>query len=204
MKTFLISFFLVFILTGITLSQTTYENLTKGEVLTDQLPIRDVRKTAVWFNMGWNGIVGFGPVVSTYPAPKIAIDAGIGLSSEGVKLSGRGRYLFLTKNFTPFAGLGFMYGFGSKSSFERTDSYNSNNDPYWIKINDSPFLQIVGGFEYMAKKGFFTLFNIGYAILLKDTNYEVTSGFQSKEMKRIDDAAFGSGIVIEGGIGFAF
>jgi len=35
-------------------------------------------------------------------------------------------------------------------------------------------------------------------------NYKITSGTVSSDMKRSLDISFGSGIVIEGGIGFAF
>jgi len=203
MKTLLILVLFFLVLSGSTFSQTTYENLSRSKALTDQIPVRDIRKTAVWLNMGWNGITGFGALVSYFVVPKIAVDAGLGLSSEGIKISGRGRYLFTTKNFTPFAGLGFMYGLGTPTDFESTDP-NNNDEIYRIKVNESPFIQITGGFEYMAKKGFFTLFNVGYAILLKSCNYEITAGNPVGETRKALDMAFGSGIVIEGGIGYAF
>ena len=183
-------------------AQTSYENLSRTKINTDQLPIRDVKKTAVWFNTGWNALTGFGAALSFYPVPKIAIDGGIGLSSVGVKLSARGRYLFSVKNFTPFVGLGYLNGFGSKLEIDMKDSFN-NDEPYKLRVDNSPYIQIIGGFEYMAKKGFFTMFNIGYAILLTD-NYHITSGNPSPDTKRVLDVTYGSGIVIEGGIGYAF
>ncbi len=183
-------------------AQDSYDNLTISTIDTDQLPIRDVRKVALWLNMGWNGLVGVGPVVSYYPVPKIAIDAGLGLSGVGLKLSGRARYLFSVKNFTTFAGAGFMYGSGSGVDFEQKDSFN-NNATYRVMVDNSYFVQLVGGFEYMAKKGFFTLFDVGYALVLND-NYYVTSGSPSPNAKKAMRISFGSGIVIEGGIGYAF
>jgi len=183
-------------------AQTSYENLSRTKINTDQLPIRDVRKTAVWFNMGWNALTGFGAALSFYPVPKIAIDGGIGLSSVGIKMSARGRYLFSVKNFTPFVGLGYMNGFGSKIELEMKDTFN-NDEPYKLRVDNSPYIQIIGGFEYMAKKGFFTMFNIGYAVLITE-NYHITSGNPSPDTKRVLDATYGSGIVIEGGIGYAF
>ncbi len=184
-------------------AQTEYHNLTKEkQVLKDQLPVRATRKTAVWFDIGWNGLTGIGPVITTYAAPKLGIDYGIGISSEGVKLSGRARYLFSIKNFTPFAGLGFMYGFGSKTDFELTD-YENNDAKYRVLVKESPFLQLSAGFEYMAKKGFFTIFNIGYAIVLTN-NYEITSGNPVSATKQMLNFVYGSGMVIEGGIGYAF
>lgn len=194
---------LLLMLTNIVFSQTSYSNLSKETVVTEQLPIRAVRKSAVWFNMGWNGLVGIGPSISSYATPKIAVDAGIGLSSTGVKLSGRGRYLFSVKNFTPFVGAGFQYGLGSRTDFELKDGFN-NNEPFSVKIFPSPFIQLAGGFEYMAKKGFFVLFNIGYSILLKDENYTITKGSPSRDQLRVLDISYHSGIVFEGGIGYAF
>ena len=192
----------LFVFASVSNAQDSYQNLSQERIDTDQLPVRDVRKVAVWINMGWNGLVGFGPVVSFYPVPKIAIDGGLGISDVGIKLSTRGRYLFSIKNFTPFVGLGFQYGLGSGTNVTMTDAFN-NDEPFSVMVSASPFIQISGGFEYMAKKGFFTLFNLGYAILLKD-NYEITDGHPSLDEIRILDLSFGSGIVIEGGIGYAF
>ena len=184
-------------------AQTTYQNLSREKAEKEaQLPIRDLRKTAVWFNMGWNALTTLGVNISYYPVPKIAIDAGIGASTVGTKVSARGRYLFKVKNFTPFAGLGFMFGFGSPNELAQTDPYN-NDAPYKIKVGKSPFLQLAIGFEYMAKKGFYTLFNTGYALLLTN-NYTITSGQISPDLKRSLDITLGSGLVIEGGIGYAF
>ncbi len=194
---------LLLMLTNLVTSQTSYTNFSKETINTDQLPIRDVRKTAAWFNLGWNGIVGIGPAISIYAVPKIAIDAGLGLSSTGIKLSGRGRYLFSVKNFTPFVGVGFQYGFGSSRDIHLTDGFN-NDEPFSVKIFPSPFLQLAGGFEYMAKKGFFVLFNVGYAILLKDDNYKITEGSPTQDQLNVLDISYGSGIVFEGGIGYAF
>ena len=194
--------FIVMIFNTMAIAQSSYENLSRTKIDTDQLPIRDVRKTAVWFNTGWNALTGFGAALSFYPVPKIALDGGIGLSSVGVKMSARGRYLFSVKNFSPFVGLGYLNGFGSNLDIEMKDTFN-NDEPYKLKIDNSPYIQITGGFEYMAKKGFFTMFNIGYSILLTE-NYHITSGNPSLDTKRVLDATYGSGIVIEGGIGYAF
>ncbi len=184
-------------------AQSTYQNLTDKKVLSDEIPIRSLRKTAISFNMGWNGLTGIGVMASFYPSPKIAFDTGLGLSGVGFKFGVRGRYLFNVKNFAPFAGLGYIYGAGTNGiDFELKDAFN-NNQTFRVKIDESSFLQLVGGFEYMAKKGFFTLFDVGYAALLND-NYQITSGNPTNEMKRSLDISYGSGIVISGGVGFAF
>ena len=58
-----------FLVAGVEVNaQTTYQNLSREKIVnTEQLPIRDVRKTAVWFNMGWNGLTGFGANLSLTP-----------------------------------------------------------------------------------------------------------------------------------------
>lgn len=184
-------------------AQSTYRNLTNSKSFSEDIPVRSLRKTALSFNMGWNGLTGIGVMASFYPSPKIAFDTGLGLSGVGFKLGVRGRYLFKVKNFTPFAGIGYIYGTGTKGvDFELKDAFN-NNQTFRVKIKESSFIQLVGGYEYMAKKGFFTLFDIGYAVLLND-NYLITSGNPTNEMKRSLDISYGSGIVIGGGVGFAF
>jgi len=201
MKHYLLPFVFALFFPMLIMAQTGYGNLTPSEK-TSQLPIRDVRQSAVWLNMGWNSLAGFGVAVSYYPVPKIAVDAGVGLSSVGIKASLRGRYLFYVKNFTPFVGLGFLNGFGTPVDFELKDGFN-DNAPFRVKIDNSPFVQLSGGFEYMAKKGFMVLFDAGFALVLTD-NYHVTSGFPSPDMRRVMNITYGSGIVIEGGIGYAF
>lgn len=201
MKHYLLLFVFALCFPMLITAQSGYGNFTPAE-RTSQLPIRDVRHSAVWFNMGWNGLSGFGAAVSYYPVPKIAVDGGVGLSSVGIKASVRGRYLFYVKNFTPFVGLGFLNGFGTPVDFELKDQFNDNL-PFRVKIDNSPFIQLSGGFEYLAKKGFLVLFDVGFALVLTD-NYHVTSGYPSHDMRRVMSITYGSGIVIEGGIGYAF
>ena len=201
MKHYLLPFVFALCFPMLILAQTEYGNLTPVEK-TSQLPIRDLRQSAVWLNMGWNGFVGFGVAISYYSVPKIAVDAGVGLSAVGIKASVRGRYLFSVKNFTPFVGLGFLNGFGTPADFELKDQFN-NNEPFKVMVDNSPFIQLSGGFEYMAKKGFIVLFDLGYALVLSE-NYHVTSGNPSPDIIIAISITYGSGIVIEGGIGYAF
>lgn len=164
------------------------------------IPIRELRRNAITGNIGWNGLTGFGVTYNHFLTKQLETDLGIGVASTGLKLGGRVSYLFLPKNFSPFVSGGFMYGLG----FGDTELEDPNNGNFHYTIDPSPFLQICGGVEYMSNGGFLIRGNIGYAILLKDTNYNITKGVPTTDELRIMDAALGSGIVIEFSIGFAF
>ncbi len=167
----------------------------------EQLAIREVRRNAVAANIGWNGLTGVGVTYHNYVGKQVGVDLGIGLASTGIKLGGRFRYLFMEKNFSPYLSGGFMYGLG----FGNTEiEYNSNNNNFFYTIGASPYAQIAGGIEYLADKGFLFMFDLGYAFLLNDGNYEITRGVPSSEELMAMDMAFGSGIVIEFTIGYAF
>lgn len=166
------------------------------------LAIRKTRSSAITANLGWNGLSGIGVSFRIYPITKVSVEAGLGLATTGFKLGVRGKYLFTDKKFTPTIGAGFLYGTGS--SLELTYDGTGNQSEFTYKINASPFLQVVGGFEYMSGSGFLIGFDAGYASLLNGRNYEITSGSPTNETLTIMDAAIGSGIVLEVSIGYAF
>lgn len=168
----------------------------------EELAVRVLRSSAITGNIGWNGLSGLGVSFRVYPITKVSVEAGLGLATTGFKLGVRGKYLFTDKKFTPTIGAGFLYGTGSslELTFDATDSQSEFN----YKINASPFLQIVGGFEYMSNGGFLIGFDAGYAALLNGTNYMITSGSPTKETLTAMDIALGSGIVLDITIGFAF
>jgi hypothetical protein len=169
----------------------------------EDMPVRLTRSFGLSLDLGWNGLVGFGPTLQYYISPHFAIDGGIGLSSTGFKPGIRGRYLFLEKKFTPFVGIGFNYGFGAgNEDFVLENDDNGNTIEYYIL--HSPFLQLTAGGDLVGKGGFFLMFNLGYAILLKEENVVITSGTPTPLQQRAMNSAFGSGIVIEAGIGFVF
>ncbi len=164
------------------------------------IPNRELRRNAISGNIGWNGITGFGVTYNHFLTGQLETDFGIGLSVTGFKLGGRLSYLFLPKNFSPFVSGGFMYGLG----FGNTEIEDANNGNFFYTIGPSPFAQICGGIEYMANGGFLLRANLGYAILLKETNYIITKGNPTSDELKIMDTALGSGIVIEFSIGYAF
>jgi hypothetical protein len=164
------------------------------------LPVRLTRGFGISGNMGWNSLTGVGVSVQSYMNEHLGFDAGAGLSSVGYKFSGRLRYLFLEKNFTPFAGAGFIYGTGLPNQLLELE-YDGTFITFIL--NQSPFIQIVGGFDFVASNGFFIMADLGYAILLND-NIELISGFPSPDMQTIMNMVYGSGIVLEVSIGYIF
>jgi len=167
------------------------------------LAIREVRSNAITANIGWNSLTGVGIIYHNYLAKQMGLEVGIGLATTGFKLGGRFSYLFSEKNFSPFVSGGFMYGLGFgdiEIDYENTETGNK----FSYTISSSPFAQIGGGIEYLSNKGFLISGILGYAILLKDSNYEITKGVPSKDELTAMDIAIGSGIVIEFTIGYAF
>jgi len=167
----------------------------------NELAVREVRRNAIALNIGWNALTGVGFTYHNYLAKQMGIDLGVGLSSTGIKFGGRFRYLFTPKNFSPYLSAGFNYGLGT-GAFE----YNSpdEDNEYKYTIGSSPFAQITGGLEYLSNKGFLFQFDLGYAILLTDSNYEITEGTPNSNSQRALDLVLGSGIVFELTFGYAF
>lgn len=164
------------------------------------LPIRLTNGFGISGNMGWNSLTGVGLSVQSYMSTHIGLDAGAGISSVGFKFAGRFRYLILEKNFTPMIGAGFIYGTGLPNQLLELE-YDGTTITYIL--NRSPYVQIVGGFDFVASNGFFIMADLGYALLLND-NIEIVSGFPTADMQTSMDMVFGSGIVIEISIGYIF
>ena len=123
-------------------------------------------------------------------------------SSAQMKFGVRGRYLFLKKKFTLFVGAGFIYGTGTRGGAISMEDIETNKEIVF-KVLPSRYLQFVVGGEYVAKSGFFLMFNLGYAYLMND-NVDIISGSPSSQMKQVMRIAYGSGIVFEVGIGYIF
>ena len=167
------------------------------------LAVREIRSNAITANIGWNSLTGVGVIYHNYLAKQMGIEVGIGLATTGVKIGGRFSYLFSEKNFSPFVSGGFMYGLGFgdiEIDYENTQTGNK----FSYTISSSPFAQIGGGIEYLSNKGFLFSGILGYAILLKDSNYDITKGIATSDELTVMNMAIGSGIVIEFTVGYAF
>jgi len=169
----------------------------------EDLPVRMTRSFGISMDMGWNGLVGFGPTVQYFITPHVGIDAGVGLSGTGIKFGGRARYLFLEKNFTPFVGTGINYGMGSGDGVVELEDPDNGNIIGFI-VKPSTFLQLTVGGDLVTGGGFFIMFDLGYSILISGENVDLKYGTPTDLQERAMDIAYGSGIVIEIGMGFIF
>lgn len=167
----------------------------------ENLAIREVRRNAISGNIGWNSLTGVGVTYHNYLAKQMSVELGVGLGITGVKFGGRFSYLFSEKNFSPFISGGFNYGMGFGDTELEIDT---DGTKYKYKVSSSPYVQIAGGIEYMRDNGFLFSANLGYAILLTGSNYEITNGNPSSNNIKAMDILFGSGIVMEVTIGYAF
>ena len=167
-----------------------------------KLPIRMTRSFGVSGNTGWNSLTGFGITIQNYFTPQIALDAGVGLSTLGVKFGGRVRYLFLTKNFSPFVSAGYIYGMGSNSNELELEDNDGNIIRFVVE--PSNFIQLSGGIEHVSNGGFFIMTGIGYALLLNDNIILSSGSTPSDEMKSFINVLYGSGFVVEVSVGYIF
>ena len=167
----------------------------------ERLAVREVRRNAITANIGWNGLTGIGVTYHNYVAKQLSAEFGVGLSLTGIKFGGRFSYLFLEKNFSPFVSGGFMYGLGT-GDFEYDYEYDGSYK-FSYTVGASPFAQIAVGIEQMSDKGFMFSANLGYAILLTSSNYDITKGIPSNDELKAMDIALSSGFVLEFSIGYA-
>jgi len=166
--------------------------------------LRKPRKAAVSGELGANSLASmFGVVVHYYPVPQAALDLGLGLSGVGIRPGLRVRYNFTGNKSTPFIGAALKYGMGTRGAdFEIEDP--DTKEKLRIKVNSSPFVDVMLGLDYMAHSGFLFIATIGYSMLLGGDNVEVVSGTPSDDAQKVFDMAYGSGLGISISLGKAF
>jgi hypothetical protein len=172
-----------------------------------QLPIRARRKLALTGELGWNGLAGFGPILTYHAHPHVSIDAGAGFSLLGGKLGVRGRYNFLKDSFTPFVGAGFNYGSGfGQFTTNPADDPNGDPDREPVTIDHGPsyLIQTVVGFDFVHRHGFTVVGTLGYAWLLNQDNYRVLAGKLTPDEEKGFNIAFKGGLVFGVAMGYAF
>jgi len=194
-------FSIVFATLFILMSDYSYANTDSLDSMV-KAPIRSERINALTFELGWNSLAGIGPNYHYFVNPNVCVDIGLGISGVGLKIGGRGRYLISKKNFTQFLGAGFIYASGTLGGEAELD--NKDGTIVHMKLKSSPFLQLVGGIEYIAEGGFMFMANIGYAKLLIEDNVEIISGTPDDTMETIIDIAYRSGITITLNFGYSF
>jgi hypothetical protein len=170
-------------------------------------PIRAQRRLALTGEVGWNGLAGFGPVLSYNIHPNFSADLGGGLSAMGWKAGLRFRYNLLTSPFTPFFGAGFMAtsGFGEVPLNDASDpNYDPSRDPVTIDLKASYLVQTTVGFDFLHRRGFTMIGALGYAWLVNSDNYDVLAGTLAEDEKQAIDVLYRSGVVISLSFGYTW
>jgi hypothetical protein len=166
-------------------------------------PVRAERRLALLGELSWNGLAGFGPILTFHAYPKLSIDLGTGLAFVGWKLGVRARYNFLTSEFTPFVGAGFMVASGFDAPPQQDQGVGDNSELN-IKLRPSVFFQGTFGLDYTDSDGFTFLGALGFAPLLSKDNVEIVTGTPDADEQRALNALFKSGVVISIAIGYSF
>lgn len=170
-------------------------------------PIRSRRRLALTGELGWNGLAGFGPVLTYHADPHVSLDLAAGVSLFGWKGGVRGRYNLLTSPFTPFVGLGFNATKGlGELTLDPEDDPNGDplRDPVTLDIKPSYLVQGTLGFDFIHRRGFTMIGAIGYAWLLNEDNVDIIYGTLTPDEAEAIDVIFKSGVVISLGLGYAF
>jgi hypothetical protein len=171
-------------------------------------PIRARRRLALTGEVGWNGIAGFGAVLSYHIVPQLTGELGAGVSFTGWKAGVRGRYNFLTTPVTPFIGAGLMgtSGIGDVTGdFDGDDPDSSTNNPdeVTIRVRPSAFFQAVVGIDWTSRSGFTLVGALGWAAVLNH-NLDIIAGNPTKDEREAFDILFRSGPVVTVATGYTF
>ncbi|HTV24518.1 MAG TPA: hypothetical protein VMG12_37765 [Polyangiaceae bacterium] len=165
-------------------------------------PIRADRRLALLGELGWNGLAGFGAIVSLHANPHLSFDLGAGLAAVGGKLGLRVRYNVSERRLTPIIGVGIMGATGFDAPTRELAA--DDNEELNIELKPSAFLQTVVGLDWTAKSGFTLLSTVGYAFMLTPDNVVIITGEPTPDERKGLDIAFRSGIVISIAMGYSF
>lgn len=166
------------------------------------LPIRAQRRLALTGEIGWNGLAGFGGILTYHAHPHLSFDLGAGLALVGLKVGVRGRVNFLKGPVTPFAGLGLLAGSGWDSNPDVTDP--DTRDKLNVKVLPSAFTQAVVGLDWTNQRGFTLVGALGYAWLLSGNNVEIVTGEPTPEERKALKLVFRNGAVVSLAAGYSF
>jgi hypothetical protein len=166
-------------------------------------PVRVDRRLALLGELGWNGLAGFGAIVSYHAHPQLTFDLGVGLAIVGGKLGLRTRFNFLDGPVSPFVGVGFMGATGFDAPTRDIAAQDDDSDLN-IELRPSAFLQAVAGIDWTSRDGFTLVGALGYAWLLTGDNVVIVTGEPTADERQGLDIAFGSSIVVSIAIGYSF
>lgn len=167
------------------------------------LAVRAERRLALLGELGWNGLAGFGAIVSYHAHPQLTFDLGVGLALVGGKLGLRTRVNFFDGPVTPFVGVGLMGATGFDAPSRDLAAQDDDSDLN-IELRPSAFLQAVAGIDWTSRSGFTLVGALGYAWLLTGDNIVIVTGEPTAEEQQGLDIAFGSSVVISIAIGYSF
>lgn len=171
------------------------------------VPIRERRKLALLGEVAWNGLAGFGMILTYNVSPHVSLDLGGGFSLLGWKAGVRGRYNLLESPMTPFFGVGFnaTSGFGELTSDPSKDSHaEPDAQPFTLNVKASYLVQTVLGFDFVHRHGFNMTGTLGWAWLLNKNNVVLVDGSLTRDEKRAIDIVFKGGLVLGLAWGYAF
>lgn len=183
---------------------------------------RAERKVAITTEAGWKTMSGTGLNISYYPISQLAIDGGLGIGWQGLKLGARARYLFLDQEFSPIIGLGFNmspqeFGLDERQLVQIDADFDETTPPEEIlvdiQLNRSYYGQIITGVEWMAQGGFVVSFNIGYRVSLNQSidtdieyngeSFDVIDQYTDTFINSVD-RLYGGGLSTSLHLGYAF
>lgn len=168
------------------------------------IPSRTLRKNVLSAELGWNSLTGLGLLYTRNIVPHFSLDVGAGVSSRVGQFGVRGRYNILTDNLTPFLGLGFMYGTGTRGEVSMNEDGNRDAIRYSFKVDRSPLVQGVAGLSWQTRGGLSLSGMLGWNQLLRRDNLLIKSGAPNDRDRDGLKTLIGSGPAIAMNIGYAF
>ena len=166
--------------------------------------VRRPRKIAVSAEAGFNSLSSLAGLKGTFfVAPQWALDAGLGLSSGGLRPGIYGRYLFTRKKFSPFAYAGLKYGLGTGDKAAEVEDPETHIK-YALEVKPSPYVDFGVGIDYLAHNGFYFTGGLGWSQLLTGKNYEWQGAVPPEKFDNGVKFALGSGLGLFISLGYAF
>ena len=153
--------------------------------------VRTPRKMAVSAELGFNSLASVIGVKGTYfVTPQFLMDAGLGLSSSGLRPGIYGRYLFSKAKLTTFVYGGLKCGLGTLGGTETVTDSTTHTD-YQLETFVSPYMDYGVGLDYLAHGGFNFSTGLGWSSLLRKHNYQWVGATPPDDVA--DQATFGLG-----------
>jgi hypothetical protein len=166
--------------------------------------LRQPRKFAVSAEVGFNSLASLVGLKGTFfVAPQWALDAGLGISSVGLRPGVYGRYLFSRNKFSPFAYAGLKYGLGTGGQAVEVEDPDTDIK-YEFEIKPSPFADFGLGIDYLAHNGFYFTGGLGWSQLLSGKNYEWVGAAPPEKFDDGIKFALGSSFGLFLSLGYAF